>query len=55
MKPILRYRSQLLYRRSYKPARVLRVRPGIARLSYRPARSNCRAKLNQDLMFLISF
>ena len=27
MKPVLRYQSQLLFRRSYKPNRVLRIRP----------------------------
>ena len=27
MKPILRYQSQLLFRRSYKPSRVMRIRP----------------------------
>ena len=27
MKPILRYQSQLLFRRSYKPQRTIRVRP----------------------------
>jgi hypothetical protein len=27
MKPILRYQSQLLFRKSYKPNRVLRIRP----------------------------
>ena len=27
MKPILRYQSQLLYRRSYKPARTIRFNP----------------------------
>jgi len=27
MKPIIRYQSQLLYRRSYKPARTIRIRP----------------------------
>ena len=27
MKPILRYQSQLLYRRSYKPNRTIRIRP----------------------------
>lgn len=37
MRPITRYQSQLLYRRSYKPSRVIRVRPGmkISRL-FRP-------------------
>jgi hypothetical protein len=28
MKPVLRYQSQLLYRRSYKPPRAIRIRPG---------------------------
>ncbi len=27
MKPVLRYQSQLLFRKSYKPKRVIRVRP----------------------------
>jgi hypothetical protein len=27
MKPVIRYQSQLLYRRSYKPNRVIRIRP----------------------------
>jgi len=27
MKPVLRYQSQLLYRRSYKPSRGIRIRP----------------------------
>ena len=27
MKPVIHYQSQLLYRRSYKPLRVIRVRP----------------------------
>jgi hypothetical protein len=26
MKPIMRYQSQLLFRRSYKPNRVMRIR-----------------------------
>jgi hypothetical protein len=28
MKAILRYQSQLLFRKSYKPVRVIRIRPG---------------------------
>ena len=32
MKPVLRYQSQLLFRKSYKPSRVIRVRP-VARLN----------------------
>ena len=27
MKPILRYQSQLLFRKSYKPKRVIRISP----------------------------
>jgi hypothetical protein len=39
MKPILRYQSQLLFRRSYKPRRSIRIRP-VARLNvvFRPVR-----------------
>ena len=28
MKPVIRYQSQLLFRQSYKPNRVLRIKPG---------------------------
>ncbi len=27
MRPVIRYQSQLLFRRSYKPNRVIRIRP----------------------------
>jgi len=27
MKPVIRYQSQLLFRKSYKPSRVIRIRP----------------------------
>ena len=27
MKPVIRYRSQWLFRKSYKPSRVIRIRP----------------------------
>ena len=27
MKPVIRYRSQLLFRKSYKPNRCFRIRP----------------------------
>ena len=27
MKPVIRYQSQLLFRKSYKPNRIIRVRP----------------------------
>ena len=37
MKPVLRYQSQLLYRRSYKPRRPMRIRPtGRLNIVFRP-------------------
>ena len=27
MKPVIRYQSQLLFRKSYKPSRLMRIRP----------------------------
>jgi hypothetical protein len=40
MKPIIRYRSLLLFRKSYKPSRVIRIRPAQkAALVVRPARA----------------
>ena len=45
MKPIIRYRSQLLFRKSYKPNRVIRIRP-TARLNpvFRPIRAGPQEK-----------
>ena len=38
MKPVIRYRSQLLFRKSYKPNRVIRIRPAqTVALVVRPA------------------
>ena len=40
MKSVIRYRSQLLFRKSYKPNRVIRIRPAQkAALVVRPARA----------------
>jgi len=37
MKPVLRYQSNLLFRKSYKPNRVIRVRPASKlKLVFRP-------------------
>ena len=39
MKPIVRYQSQLLCRRSYKPNRAIRIRPiGKRNIVFRPAK-----------------
>jgi hypothetical protein len=35
MKPVIRYRSQLLFRTSYKPNRLGRARP-IGKITFRP-------------------
>jgi len=39
MKPVIRYKSQLLFRKSYKPERVIRIRaaPGV-RFTIHPIR-----------------
>ena len=38
MKPVLRYQSQLLFRKSYKPNRVIRIRPTKLKFIFRPVR-----------------
>ena len=39
MKPVLRYQSQLLFRKSYKPYRLIRVRPAPKpSVTFRPVR-----------------
>jgi hypothetical protein len=39
MKPVLRYQSQLLFRRSFKPFRVMRIRPtGKVNIVFRPVK-----------------
>jgi hypothetical protein len=37
MKPIIRYQSQLLYRKSYKPNRAIRIRPVKLNFTFHPA------------------
>ena len=36
MKPVIRYQSQLLFRKSYKPDRMIRVRPDRKAVTRRP-------------------
>jgi hypothetical protein len=45
MKPILRYQSQLLFRASYKPDRVLRLRPTKLRFEFRPVRFGVKPQI----------
>jgi len=45
MRPVIRYQSQLLYRKSYKPIRVIRIRPA-PKLNFvlRPTRAGAQRK-----------
>jgi hypothetical protein len=46
MKPVLRYQSQLLLRKSYKPSRTLRIRPSAKlRFSFRPVRFGVKPQI----------
>ena len=49
MKPVLRYQSQLLFRRSYKPERLIRLRLAARAVKvFRPARAGVRMKFSPD-------
>jgi hypothetical protein len=45
MKPVLRAQSQLLFRKSYKPKRVIRIRPVKVSFSFRPARFGLKPQI----------
>ncbi len=41
MKPVIRHQSHLLFRKSYKPDRVIRIRPGARAIRvFRPTRAS---------------
>ena len=46
MNPVLRYRSQLVFRKSYKPSRVIQIRPA-AKLNFvfRPVRFGLKPQI----------
>jgi len=44
MKPVLRYQSQLLFRKSYKPNR-LRIKPGKLNFIFRSVRFGVKPKI----------
>jgi hypothetical protein len=52
MKHVMRYQSRLLFRKSYKPKRLIRIRPGVrTSLVFRPSRAgpeNSGALINTD-------
>ena len=46
MKPVIRYRSQLLFRKSYKPNRILRIKPAVKmNFIFRPVRFGMKPKI----------
>ena len=45
MKPVLRYQSQLLFRKSYKPNRVLRIKPAKLNFIFRPVRFGVKPQM----------
>jgi hypothetical protein len=53
MKPVIRYQSQLLYRKSYKPDRLIRIRLAARAIKvFRPVRASPQSEnrnvLSQD-------
>lgn len=46
MKPVIRYQSQLLFRRAYKPVRTIRIRP-FSKLSFtlRPTKLDTKRRV----------
>lgn len=45
MRSTIRYQSQLLFRKSYKPNRVLRIKPAKLRFSFRPVRFGLKPQI----------
>jgi hypothetical protein len=45
MKPVRRYQSQMLFRKSYKPKRVIRIRPVKLSFEFRPVRFGLKPQI----------
>jgi hypothetical protein len=46
MRPVTRYQSKLLFRKSYKPNRVIRIRPAMKlNVSFRPVGFGLKPKI----------
>ena len=45
MKPVLRYQSQLLFRKSYKPSRAIRIRPAKLKFIFCPVRFGLKPQI----------
>lgn len=50
MKPVIRYRSQLLFRKSYKPNRLIRISPATKlNFVFRPTRFGLKPEVKTVL------
>jgi hypothetical protein len=47
MKPVRRYQSQLLFRKSYKPNRILRFKPTNLKIEFRPVRFGVKPQIKR--------
>jgi hypothetical protein len=47
MKPMLRYRNQMLFRQSIQPKRILRIRPAKMNFVFRPVRFGVKPKITK--------
>ena len=45
MRQVIRYQSQLLYRKSYKPNRLIRIRPTKLNFEFRPVRFGVKPEI----------
>jgi hypothetical protein len=45
MRPIIRYQSQLLFRKSYKPVRIMRIRPARLNIEFNRARFGVKPEI----------
>ena len=46
MRPVIRYQSKLLFRKSYKPRRIVRIRPAMKfNLTFRPVGFGLKPKI----------
>jgi len=45
MKPVIRNQSQLLFRKSYRPERMLRIKPARIKVMFRPVRFGVKPEI----------
>ncbi len=49
MKTVIRYQSQLLFRKSFKPNRVIRIGPAKLKFEFRPVRFGLKPQIKSVL------